>query len=241
MSNKIKFILLTAVGILILLSGTVFISFKVVTEQHEDKSSLMFEELRNDIERLRTEKDTILQENQKLKADSLSYITLSTRLQNKQDQFLSRLKDAQKIIDTKEANLQRVKKRVEETEEQLQQAKDTQDNIQASCNQEKDSLHDEISTTQQRNLQQKALHQYNMGVAFIKAKLYAEAKDALDASLSINPYNADAHYNLGILFEHLSNDPLKAVLHYRKYLELNPEGKDREEVQTWITRLLQYK
>ena len=56
--------------------------------------------------------------------------------------------------------------------------------------------------------------------------------------MKLNPDNPDAHYNLGLLYENHQKDPIKACLHYRKYLELKPQAEDKEEVENWIKRAL---
>jgi tetratricopeptide (TPR) repeat protein len=49
--------------------------------------------------------------------------------------------------------------------------------------------------------------------------------------------NADAHYNLGLLYKDVKQDPDKAIMHLSKYLELKPDAEDKEEVQGWIEKL----
>ena len=61
--------------------------------------------------------------------------------------------------------------------------------------------------------------------------------DSYEKALRNNPYNADAHYNLGLLYEKTKSDPDKAIEHYQEYLKLSPDANDRDEVLGWIQRL----
>ena len=56
-------------------------------------------------------------------------------------------------------------------------------------------------------------------------------------SLEINPGNPEAHYNLGLLYDKVKNKPEKAVIHYKKYLEIEPYAEDKEEVMKLIKKL----
>ena len=74
-------------------------------------------------------------------------------------------------------------------------------------------------------------------MAYTQANLYDEAIEAYEKSLTFDQNNAEAHYNLGLLYDKVKTDPEKAVLHYKKYLELKPDAEDKEEIETWIQQL----
>ncbi|MBU6398836.1 MAG: tetratricopeptide repeat protein [Verrucomicrobia bacterium] len=58
---------------------------------------------------------------------------------------------------------------------------------------------------------------------------YQGAADAFEKALEVNPRNASAHYELGLLYElHLTNYPA-AIYHYQRLLKLRP-GSDRAEI-----------
>ncbi|MFH1318611.1 MAG: hypothetical protein ABIH71_06320, partial [Candidatus Omnitrophota bacterium] len=63
------------------------------------------------------------------------------------------------------------------------------------------------------------------------------AVNAYEKSLSFESENAEAQYNLGLLYENFNLEPEKAILHYEKYLELKPDAVDKDEVLKWINRL----
>jgi tetratricopeptide (TPR) repeat protein len=67
--------------------------------------------------------------------------------------------------------------------------------------------------------------------------MYDDAIDAYEKSLKAKDANAEAHYNLGLLYENVRSDKPLASKHYKRYLELDPKGKDAAEVSSWIERL----
>ncbi|MBI5415831.1 MAG: tetratricopeptide repeat protein [Candidatus Omnitrophica bacterium] len=75
---------------------------------------------------------------------------------------------------------------------------------------------------------------FNLAVAYDKTGLYgAEEREYLEC-LKLDPDDANVHYNLGILYDDKLNDGVKALKHYRRYLELRPSGEDVEQVKEWI-------
>jgi len=43
---------------------------------------------------------------------------------------------------------------------------------------------------------------------------------------------------LGIIYDDYRKDPQKAIAHYQRFLELNPDFEDYYEVQIWIETLI---
>lgn len=76
------------------------------------------------------------------------------------------------------------------------------------------------------------------GTAYVKAGLFDDAMDAYNKSLSYKPDNADVHYYLGLLYQKSRKDPQKAVAHFKRYLYLNPDADNKEEVRYFIKMLL---
>jgi tetratricopeptide (TPR) repeat protein len=64
--------------------------------------------------------------------------------------------------------------------------------------------------------------------------LFEEAEEAYQKAIALKPALAEAHYNLGVLYELHRKDPIKALPYYRKYLELG--GKDER-----VERIVQQK
>jgi len=78
-----------------------------------------------------------------------------------------------------------------------------------------------------------------LGTVYTEAKFYDLAIEAYDSSLRLLPVNADVHYNLGILYKHKNNDNKKAVYHLKEYLRLNPDAKNKREVNYLIKMLVE--
>ena len=77
-------------------------------------------------------------------------------------------------------------------------------------------------------------HHYNLAIIYENEEKYKEAAQEYEKTLEFAPDDADIHYNLGIVYdEHLQDDE-KAILHYRRYLELIPNADDADEVRKWI-------
>jgi len=87
-----------------------------------------------------------------------------------------------------------------------------------------------------RNNDMASLYQ-ELGTAYTLAKLFGQAIDAYTKALSLNPNNAEVNYNLGLLYQHSRGDAKKALHHFKKYLRLEPEAKNKEEVEYLIEML----
>ncbi|MFQ5589515.1 MAG: trypsin-like peptidase domain-containing protein, partial [Nitrospiria bacterium] len=75
----------------------------------------------------------------------------------------------------------------------------------------------------------------NLGEVYRRIRLYDAAETAYLRAVLSNPRYADAHYNLGILYDNHLNKRKQAVTHYRKYLELKPGSPDAVQVGQWLT------
>lgn len=73
-----------------------------------------------------------------------------------------------------------------------------------------------------------------LGEAYQASNQYDQAVTAYQKALAETTPLAEAHYHLGILFEHQVKNPQKAREHYRAYLELG--GMD-QRVQIWMRNL----
>lgn len=75
---------------------------------------------------------------------------------------------------------------------------------------------------------------YNMASVYAREGRYAAAEDAYLKALRIDPSDADVHYNLGILYDDHLDNKRRAMIHYRRYLQLNPGGTDVDKVRQWL-------
>ncbi len=89
------------------------------------------------------------------------------------------------------------------------------------------------ATRKPRPNSDKAREAYNRGKAALIGGKLSEAEDALSACLKLDPGFADCHRNLGVLYAK-KDDTLRAVKHYKKYIELAPNAKDAERVRAML-------
>jgi tetratricopeptide (TPR) repeat protein len=75
---------------------------------------------------------------------------------------------------------------------------------------------------------------YNLGIEYINAGEFRKAARALKKAFQLNPEDADACYNLGVLYEVYLGDKKQALDYYSRYINLAPESKDTEQVKLWI-------
>lgn len=66
---------------------------------------------------------------------------------------------------------------------------------------------------------------------------YREAEKLYRRALDRTPEDPALHFNLGILYQEGLRSPTKAVVHFRKYLELAPTARDADQVRAWINEL----
>lgn len=85
---------------------------------------------------------------------------------------------------------------------------------------------------------EKAALYEELAAAYTKAGMFDEAIGAYRNSLISNPNNADIHYYLGLLYQKSNKDVEKAVFHFKKYLYLKPDAKNREDVKYLIEMVL---
>jgi len=80
-------------------------------------------------------------------------------------------------------------------------------------------------------------YHYNLGVLYTQNKDYDQAAVEFRTALGYNPKNAQAHYNLGIIYDDYFKDKDNAEAHYRAYLELDPTSDDADSVREWLANL----
>ncbi len=66
---------------------------------------------------------------------------------------------------------------------------------------------------------------------------YREAEKLYLQALERTPDAASIHFNLGVLYQNGLRSSASAVKHFRKYLELNPQARDADQVRAWINEL----
>jgi protein O-GlcNAc transferase len=81
---------------------------------------------------------------------------------------------------------------------------------------------------------------YNLGVALLERKEYAEAEREFRTSIEQDRTFPLAHFNLAATLEYLQHFP-EAIEEYESYLRLSPNGADAATVRSRIERLKQQK
>jgi len=89
----------------------------------------------------------------------------------------------------------------------------------------------EISEREKRDMH------YNMAAVYAREGRYAQAESEYLRALRIDPSDADAHFNLAVLYEERMDQPRRAVMHYRRYLMLRPHAADADTVKAWLLDL----
>ena len=84
-----------------------------------------------------------------------------------------------------------------------------------------------------RDMEERDLH-YNMALVYQKEGRNKDAEDEYLRALRLDPNDASAHYNLAILYDDVLDNKARAVMHYRKYLTLNPHAPDVDKVRDWL-------
>ena len=241
--KKTKFAIL-AIG-LVLLSGNIFFFLKANNlnlQLAPIKYSL--QKLQGDLISLKTKNEKLIQKNKEFQTDAVSYVGLNTKLREEKQGFEQGLKKAQKVIETKEGELQRVTKELEGLKKKIVDDKKKQAMVIAQkLNQfqkEKKILKEEIDSLSKKLKKERGIYHYNLAIAYGQAKLYDEAIEAYKKSLTFEPDSPETYYNLGLIYENIKENPEEAIKHYLQYLEFNPNADDREEVEKWIKRLKRF-
>ena len=233
-NNKVIAIISGLIGLGLLIAALIFFlkSDKLNLELIQTKR--IMQQAKKETAAAQEEKDKLAKKNEKLEADTVSYVSVNTNLQKEKENLQTRLKDAQKIIENREADLQRLKKTFEQIEEKIKKEKNVRNE---KAIDEKKELQEKVSSLETTLQKERALYYYNLGVAYTQSKLYDEAVEVYEKSLKFNNDNPEAHYNLALLYDNFQQDSEKAISHYQKYLELKPDADDKEEVEDWIKRL----
>ncbi|MEM1059329.1 MAG: tetratricopeptide repeat protein [Verrucomicrobiota bacterium] len=67
--------------------------------------------------------------------------------------------------------------------------------------------------------------------AQLQANNYVEAVNSYEAALQANPEVAQAHFEIARIYSERLNDPVSAIYHFDRYVELRPESDQRASVE----------
>ena len=200
------------------------------------QSSNLLQRVQAEIEELKAEKNKVTKEKEKLQSDTVSYLALNTRLEEEKNKSQNKFEESKKIIMAREEELKGIKGKINDFEQQIEEKK-VELSRKEGLVKEKEKLKRKMILVGNTLKKERALYHYNLGVAYSQAKFYDEAIEEYEKSLKYGSLNADAHYNLGLLYENIKKVAQRAIEHYRKYLEIKPDSADKEEVEGWIKKL----
>ncbi|MFA5320616.1 MAG: tetratricopeptide repeat protein [Candidatus Omnitrophota bacterium] len=189
----------------------------------------MVQKAQEELATMQAEREKVMKENERLQNDSMSYLAVNTKLQDEKGLLQINLQEAQRLIGEKEDYLRRAQSQLGEMKEELKKS--------GNYVQTAQKAQQGLLLLQKHIKQERAVYNYNLGVAYTSAKYYDEAVTAYLRSLELNPSNPDAHYNLAVVYDTIKQDPEKAVEHYRKYLELKPGADDADDIREALKRL----
>ncbi|MFA6384543.1 MAG: tetratricopeptide repeat protein [Candidatus Omnitrophota bacterium] len=79
---------------------------------------------------------------------------------------------------------------------------------------------------------------YNLGVGALQKGDFVQAEAAFRRVLELSPIDAEACYNLGVLYEKYLDRPKDARVYYTRYINLSDEGdRDAARVKSWIKEI----
>jgi len=85
-----------------------------------------------------------------------------------------------------------------------------------------------------RLFKENAVLHYNLGVFYLQRQEYNTAITEFEKVLELNPNDAATHYNLGLIYADYLNNKAKAILHFKRYLAIEPNDKDAERAKKYI-------
>lgn len=75
---------------------------------------------------------------------------------------------------------------------------------------------------------------YNLAVILSGQGQFEPAAREYQRAIQVRPDDAESHYNLAVLYDTQLKERSKALEHYRRYIELSPDGPDSKQVRLWI-------
>jgi len=148
------------------------------------------------------------------------------RMEEELEELRARAGGEESVLAVRERELENVREEVRRREYRLIKA----ERMAAMMSEAREEVQG-VTDEQARNMH------YNMAVVYAKEGRFKEAEAEYLRAMRIDPSDAAAHYNLAILYDDELKNKNRAVMHYKKYLQLAPDAPDRNEVKQWILRL----
>lgn len=77
---------------------------------------------------------------------------------------------------------------------------------------------------------------YIRGTKLREEKKHEEAVKAFETCLRLSPQSAQAHLQLALIYDETLDDPLTAVYHYRRFVEMRPDDANSEAAKGWLQK-----
>jgi len=89
----------------------------------------------------------------------------------------------------------------------------------------------DVAREKDKAIKETADMHYNLGVFYIDQKNFERATVEFEKAVEWRPEDALSHYNLGLIYSEHLRDEEKAITNFQRYLDLQPEAKDRNYVE----------
>ncbi len=178
-------------------------------------------------------------------------------LTQQRDELIKKISDAEELNKKSTEELEQLKKNLAQKEEllntikegegQTAMDKELQEQLPSELQVDQSlALKDEsefktiLSKLRKLNLENNRLRadaakvHYNLGNIFFLRAEYEKAAAEYKVAVTLMPYDADAHYNLAFVCGEFLNDQRSALIHYQRYLYLNPDAEDADLVKEKI-------
>jgi tetratricopeptide (TPR) repeat protein len=236
--RKIASIIIIIVALAAAVCGVYFFVSNIDLKTNLTQARLESSKYQEEISRILSERERGDQEKDKLQQDTVVYLTLNSKLQEENRKLLASLDEARLSLKGKDKDSQKGPGSLAGEEAKVQN----------STTQEKQKIlkhYEEIkqktAELEQAAQKERRMYYYNLAVAYTKAKMYEDAIESYEKALALDEDNAEAHYNLGLIYEKVKKMPSEALGHYEKFLQLAPDNADAREVAEWVKRLTREK
>ena len=234
MNTKNILIISIAVSAILLTANLIFIQKTNTLNLQLKKTKQISKQMEEMLSRLQEEKSKLAKENEKLNADTVSYIGINTKLQEEKAGLQKDAEDLQKAIESKEATVAKARGDLKKLEKKIVRGSTKES---SAISKEREELKKKMAEIEANLQKERGTYHYNLGVAYARARLYDEAVAEYKKSLKWDQGNPEANYNLALLYKDVKDDREEAVKHYRAYLKLKPDAGDKEEVEELIHNL----
>lgn len=224
----------TAACVILLAVSLIFIQKSHTLNLKLKKTQALAQQMQDMVSSLQEDKNKLTRENEKLNADTITYIGINTKLQSERDELEKTANELKKSIEIKEVDMQKTKDDLAKLEKRVGKGSAKESNKLAK---ERDALKKKMAEMEIAIKKERGTYHYNLGVAYAKSKLYDEAILEYNKALKWDPDNAEANYNIALLYKDVKDDQHEARRHFRQYVKLNPDASDKEEVEDLIHNL----